>query len=112
MLLPQSPKKSKQADLQPPLETPEDCRRAEEQDQALTTRAKRREAEAAADRARFELTRDKITFSFEVAVTVVALMTAVVVLALNPELIPVALLGGGGIGGVVAFLKRNPSPSS
>ncbi|MGN6815034.1 MAG: hypothetical protein ACTHK3_02975 [Solirubrobacterales bacterium] len=31
----------------------------------MTTRAKRRKAEAAADRARFELTRDKIVFGFE-----------------------------------------------
>jgi hypothetical protein len=106
MLLPQSPKKSKQVDLPPPLETPEDCRRAEERDQALTVRAKRREAEAAAERARFELMRDKVTFGVELVVALITFIAAAVVLAFNPELIPVALLSGGGMGWLVAFLKR------
>ncbi len=109
MLLPQSPKKSKQVDLPPPLETPEECRRAEERDEALTKRAKRREAEVAADRASFELTRDKVTFGIELALAVVVLMAVGAVLAFNPELIPAVLLGGGGIGGVAAFLKRRPA---
>ena len=108
MLLPQSPKKSKQVDLPPLLETPEECRRAEEQDQALTMRAKRREAEAAADRARFELSKDKLIFSLELALAAVALVAVVVFLAINPELIPVTLLGGGGLGGFAALLKRQP----
>jgi hypothetical protein len=106
MLLPQSPKKSKQVDLPPPLETPEECRRAEERDQALTKRAKRREAEAEADRARFELIRDMVTFGFELALAVIVLIVAAVVMASNPELIPVALLSGGGIGGIAVFRKR------
>ncbi|HWO46753.1 MAG TPA: hypothetical protein VNM41_01735 [Solirubrobacterales bacterium] len=109
MLLPQSLKKSEQKDHLPPLETPEDCRRAEERDEALTKRAKRREAEVVADRASFELARDKVTFSIELALAVVLLIAAAAGLALNPELIPVALLGGGGIGGVVAFLRRKPA---
>lgn len=108
MLLPLSPGKSKQVDLPPPLETPEECRRAEERDMALTTRAKRREAEAVADRVRFELTRDKIVFGFELAVAGIVLMGVVLALAFNPELIPMALLGGSGIGGLAAFLKRKP----
>lgn len=106
MLLPQSPKKYRQVDPLPPLETPEECRRAEERDQALTKRAKRREAEAAADRARFELIRDKVVFGFELAVAGIVLIAAAGVMAFSPELIPVALLSGGGIGGSVALLKR------
>lgn len=106
MLLPQSPKKSKQVDRPPPLETPEECRRAEERDQALTTRAQRREAEAAADRTRFELTRDKIVFSIELVVSLIVLLAVAAVSVLNPELIPVALLSGGGIGGVAVLRKR------
>lgn len=105
MLLPQSPK-SKQVDLPPPLETPENCRLAEERDKALTRRAKRREAEAIADRARFELARDKVVFGIELIVSLTVLVAAAVVLALNPELIPVAFLSGGGIGGVAVFRKR------
>lgn len=106
MLLPQSPKKYKQVDLPPQLETPEECRRAEERDRALTKRAKRREAEAVADRARFELTRDKVVFGFELVVAGIVLIAAVRGMAFNPELIPVALLSGGGVGGSVALLKR------
>lgn len=108
MLLPQSPKKSKQVDLPPSLETPEECRRAEERDKALRVRAKRRKEEAAADRARFELTRDKIVFGFQLAVAGIVFVGAVLVLAFNPESIPMALLGGGGIGGLAAFFKRKP----
>jgi hypothetical protein len=106
MLLPQSPKKSKQVDLPPPLETPEECRRAEERDMALTKRAERREAEVVADRASFELTRDKVVFAIELAVSLVVLLAATVILALNPASIPVALLSGGGIGGIAIFRKR------
>lgn len=108
MLLPQSPRKARQEDLPPSLETPEECRRAEEREQALTLRARRREAEAGADRARFELTRDKITFAVELAVTVVALAAATIVLALHPELIPVTVLSGGGLSGLVYCLRRGP----
>jgi hypothetical protein len=104
MLLPQSAK-SKQRDLPPPLETPEECFRAEERDEALTRRAKRREAEALADRARFELTRDKIVFGIELIVSLTVLVATAGVLALNPELVPMALLGGG-IGGVAVFRTR------
>jgi len=110
MLLPQSPKKkSKQEDLPPSLETPEECRRAEERDQALTKRAEQREAEAAADRTRSELTRDKVVFGFELIVAGIVLMATLMVLAFNPQLFPVALLSGGGIGSFVAFLKRKPT---
>jgi len=105
MLLPQS-QKSKQVDLPPPLETPEECRRSEERDKALTRRAKRREAEAVADRTRFELTRDRIVFGIELVVSLALLMAAAVFLALNSELIPVTLLSSGGIGGVAVFRKR------
>lgn len=106
MLLPQSPRKSKQVDLPPPLETPEECRRSEERDEALMKRAKRREAQAAADRACFELTRDKVTFGIELALVVAMFVAAAMVLAVNPEQIPMVLLGGGGIGGVAAFRRR------
>jgi hypothetical protein len=109
MLLPQSPRKSKQVDLSPPLETPEECQRAEEQDEALTKRARRREAETAADRASFELTRDKLVFGIELALWLAVLLAAAVILALNPVLIPVALLSGGGMGGVAIFRKRKPA---
>lgn len=108
MLLPQSPRKSRQADSPRPLETPEECRRAEERDQALTKRAKRREAEAAADRARFELSRDKVIFGIELVVAPVMLVVTVLFMAFNPELIPVTLVSGGGIGGLLAFFKRKP----
>ena len=36
-------------------------------------------------------------------------MATLMVLAFNPQLFPVALLSGGGIGSFVAFLKRKPT---
>lgn len=106
MLLPQTPWKSKQVERPPSLETPEECRRAEERDQALMERAKRREAETAADRARFELTRDKVIFGLELAVSGIMIVAAGLFLAFNPDLAPVMLLGGGGIGGVAKVDPR------
>jgi hypothetical protein len=61
--------------------------------------------EVAADRDRFELTRDKIVFGCQLALAVLMLLVAGIVIVLNPELAPFVLLGGGGIGGVVAALK-------
>jgi uncharacterized membrane protein len=109
MLLPQSPKKSKQVDLPPPLETPEECRRAEERDEALTKRAKRREAEVVADRASFELARDRVIFGIELSVSLGVFIAAAVILLLNPALAPVALLSGGGMGGIAIVRKRKPA---
>lgn len=94
--------------MDPPLrlETPEQARDSEARDQALTVRAKRRQEEVAVERARFELTRDKIVFSFSLMLAVVA---AVVTVAVHPESIPIALLGGGGLGGLAAVaLRRSP----
>jgi uncharacterized membrane protein len=95
-------------DPRPQLETPEECHRSEERDQALTSRAKRLREEVAADRDRFELTRDKIVFGLELALALAMLLVAVIVIALNPELAPFVLLGGSGIGGVTAAVKRRP----
>jgi hypothetical protein len=108
MLLPQSPKKSRQVVPAPPLETPEECRRAEERDEALTKRAKRREAEAVADRASFELTRDKVLFAVELTVSLLVLLAASIILALNPVLAPVTFLSGG-MGGIALFRQRKPA---
>jgi hypothetical protein len=94
LLLPPRPRKSKQLGLPPPLETLQDCRLAEERDRALTKRAKRLKSEAAADRARFELTRDKVVFAVELAVAMVALIAMVLALVANPGLIPMALVSG------------------
>lgn len=70
-------------------------------DQALITRAKREQEEVAAERAHFELTRDKIVFGFQLALAVVMTAAVMTALALNPELIPMAVLGGGGVGGLL-----------
>lgn len=110
MLLPQPHKKSKQVDLPPLLETPEECQRSEERSRARWQEIQAQREEVAADRDRFELTRDKIVFSLELALALVMLAVAAIVIALSPELAPFVLLGGGGIGGVTAVLKRR-SPS-
>lgn len=70
-------------------------------DQVLTSRAKRKQEEVAAERARFELIRDRIVFGFQLALAVVITVAGMTVLALNPELIPMALLGGGGVWGLL-----------
>lgn len=62
--------------------------------------------EVAVDRDRFELTRDKVVFGFELALAVAMLLAAAVVIALNPELAPFVLLGGGGIGGAATHRRR------
>lgn len=106
MLLPQPRRKSRKVDPAPRLETPEQVRSSEALDQALTTRAKRQQEEAAAERARFELTRDKIVFGFELTLAVLMATALVITLALDPGLIPLALLGGSGVGGLVAVARR------
>lgn len=74
---------------------------------------KAQQEEVAIERARvavkrdcFELTRDTIVFVFQLALAVIMLLAAVLAIALNPDLVPVMLLGGGGIRGVAAVLKR------
>jgi uncharacterized membrane protein len=106
LLLPQPHKKSKQVDLPPRLETPEECQRSEARSRARWHEIQLQREEVAADRDRFELARDKIVFSFELALAVIMVLAAVIVIALSPELAPFVLLGGGGIGGVATVLKR------
>jgi hypothetical protein len=49
--------------------------------------------------------KDKLLFSLELTLATVTLMAVIVVLAINPELIPLTLLGGGGLGGFAALWK-------
>jgi len=60
----------------------------------------------AAERARFELIRDKIVFGFELTLAAVLMVALVIALAMDPGLTPLALLGGSGVGGLVALFRR------
>jgi hypothetical protein len=62
----------KQVEPPPRLETPDQVRRSEERDRALTRRAWRKQAEVAAERARFELARDRIVFVLWLLATAIA----------------------------------------
>ncbi len=113
MLLPQPSKKPKQSELPPQLDTPEQVTRSIEHDHALTVRAQRQQAESAAvssrvaaKRDRFELTRDQIRFAFELIGVVVALIVMTIIVISKPELLPVTLLSGGGLGGIAAALHK------
>ena len=108
MLLPQPRRKLSQTHSAPPLETPEQVKRSEERDQALSGRARRELEEVVADRARFELSRDRIVFGFELILVAVAVAVGTVALVRDPELMPLVLLSGGGIGGVAAMVRRKP----
>lgn len=98
-----------QLDPLPQLETSEDCRLSEERDQALMIRAKRRREEAAADRSCFDLTREKIIFGFEVTLTAASLMAFLVLLVVNPALLPLGLSGSSGCGSLLLLLRRPAS---
>jgi len=103
------PRKKSQPDPPPRLDTPEQIHHSEARDRALITRAQREQEETAANRAQFELIRDKIVFAVELLVAI-ALATAALVASLrDPELIPLLLLSGGGVGGVAAFVRRRAS---
>jgi hypothetical protein len=107
LLLPQPNRKSRQVETPPRLETPEQVRRSEERDQALARRAQREREEIAVDRARFELTRDKIVFGLEMVVATLVVVAGLVAALRDPGTLPLLLLGGGGLGGVVAFFRRS-----
>lgn len=106
MLLPQARKKSRQSDPALSLQTPDQVRQAEERDRALTRRARRRREEVAAERARFELTRDKIVFGFELVLTAIVVAVTLVLSALNSSLVPAVLLSGGGVGCFATLTRR------
>jgi hypothetical protein len=106
LLLPQSRKKSSQTDPELSLGTPDGVRRAEERDRALTARARRRREEIAAERAHFELTRDRITFGVELALGAAMLTVALVLSLLDPSLLPAVLLSGGGSGWLATRSRR------
>lgn len=108
MLLPSPRRKLDQLEAPPPLETPEQVARSIERDQAFSVRTRRQREQTALERDRFELTRDKIIFGSELIGAVIALIVLVVLLAFNPELLPITLLSGGGLGGM-GILLRKPS---
>ncbi|HSS42606.1 MAG TPA: hypothetical protein VLK37_08685 [Solirubrobacterales bacterium] len=108
MLLPQPRRKPGRTSSTPHLETPEEVKRSEEFDQALVSRARRRQEEVAADRARFELNRDRTIFGFELVLVALVVAVGAVALAKGSELMPLVMLGGGGVGGVAAIVKRRP----
>lgn len=81
MLLPHPHRKAKEVEEPARLASPEECQRSEERDRALVSRARRRREEVAANRARFELTRDKIVFGFQLVSAAIALSAAVISLA-------------------------------
>jgi hypothetical protein len=93
-------------EIPPELETAEQRQDSVERDLALAIRAARQREEVSVERDRFELTRDRVTFAFELALVLATLLVAVVVIARNPELAPVFLLGGGGIGGALMRRQR------
>ena len=88
--------------------TPEQRRSSEEVDRALVSRALREREEVATRRARSEHNRARIVFVFELVLAVVVCLLAVGVLWREPELMPLFLLGGGGLGGVATLLRRRP----
>ncbi|HEU4461587.1 MAG TPA: hypothetical protein VFR75_03225 [Solirubrobacterales bacterium] len=92
-------------DTPPRLETPDQIRRSEERDRALAQRAQRRREELSVDRARFELTRDKIVFGVQLALAAVGFVGGVVALFADPGLVPL-VLAGGGISSLAAIRRR------
>lgn len=98
MLLPPFRKKSDHPEAAPGLQTPDEVRQAEERDQALTSQARRRREEVAAERARFELTRDKIVFGVELGLAAIVITVTLILSVLNPHMLPAVLLSGGGVG--------------
>lgn len=88
-------------DIPPRLETPDQIRQSEERDRALARRAWREREELSVNRARFELTRDKIVFSVQLVLAAVG----VVALLEDPGLVPL-LLAGCGIGSLAAIKRR------
>jgi hypothetical protein len=92
-------------DIPPRLETPDQIRRSEARDRALAQRAERRRAELSVDRARFELTRDKIVFGVQVAFAAAGFLAVVVALVEEPGLVPL-VLAGSGIGSLAAIKRR------
>ena len=106
MLLPQHRRKFTQ-DPPQELETPEQIQRSIERDRALIFKTRREREEIATDRVRFELNREKML----VGIAMAALIALAVVLILNPQLIPVTLLGSGGLK-ILADLLSRPSGQS
>jgi len=111
LLLPQPRKKTIATSAGARLGSPQEVGRSIERDQALTAQARREREQIAAERDRFELTRDKALFALE-ALATVALLVSLAVLALaNPSLLPALLLGGGGAGGIGLLLGRRSASS-
>jgi len=111
LLLPHAHRKSPQADPRPRLGTPDQVRRSEERDEALSRRAERRRKEIAVERDRFELTRDKIVFCFELVAAAVLLVVLISQATSDPGLLRLLLLGGGGLGGVATLVRRRSASS-
>jgi hypothetical protein len=105
LLLP-SPRKKSDQEATPLLETPDQIRLSIERDQALITRAQRERNEIAVARDRFKLGCDKIIFGFQLSLAITALVAALIILIINPELVPVTLLGGGGLSKIMRVLRR------
>lgn len=114
LLLPQSDKKHRSSEALPQLETPEQVRRSLQRDYALGIRARRiqeenraRGEEVAADRARFDLVREEVTFGLEVLVVVAILLIAVFLYIDGNTVLALLVLGGGaGFRGLAATLHR------
>jgi uncharacterized protein (UPF0371 family) len=106
LLLPQQRRKSKQVDLPSRLETPDQVRRSEERDRALARRARRKREEVSAERASFELARDRIIFGLQLALAAIGIVAIAIALERDPGLVPLLLLGGGWIGGLTAIKRR------
>jgi hypothetical protein len=99
-------RKSGQAEALSQLETPEQVKNSVQRDQALIVRAEREKAQIAVARGHFELACDKAVFGFRFTLAIVGLLALLVVLIVNPELIPAALLSGGGLGAISALVRR------
>lgn len=98
MSLSQSRRKSFQEGPASRLEEPEHIPDAEAQDRALVVRAQRRCEEIAAERAEFELSRDRIVFVFELGLATVTSVAFTTLVVIEPNVFSAALLGGGGLG--------------
>jgi hypothetical protein len=109
LLLPQLHRRSGQVETAAPLETPEQVARSIERDRALSIRARREREQTSSERDRFELTRDKIVFGLQAGLAIVVLAAALIILVINPELIPVTVLGGGALNKVARVLCKRPS---
>lgn len=112
MPLPHSSKKSKQVEALPKLVTVEQRQESVERDLTLAMRAARQERENDVEAGqirnedqRFELTRKKILFGFELVLTVAGFIAFLVLLVASPALVSLGVSGGSGVSGLCLLFR-------